>query len=141
MIAQGISVAFKLSLLQAFAGDEFRIALYTSRANLTRDTATYTPENEVPEFLGTANIDVIRTGYTTGGQILSGFQISREGDVAVLRWASPQWPNSNIAARAALIYNYTRGFSAVAVWDFGKDYVSTNGMFFAEMPEAGLLRF
>jgi len=140
MITQGLAVGFKIDLLQQLSKDQFRIALYLERASLSKNTSVYSPDGEVPEFLGSPNIDAIRTGYTTGGLVLTGFKVSREEDTAVLRWDNPMWPNSTINARGALIYNYTRGRTAVAVWDFKKDFVSTNGAFLAEMPEEGLLR-
>jgi hypothetical protein len=126
MIVQGVCNLFKLDLLQFMAKDVFRMALYTSDAMLDVGTEYYTTEGEVANS----------PGYSAGGIVLRGFFAELVGKVALLSWSNPVWENSQITARAGLIYNHSRNNVAVAVVDLGKDYTSTNGSFTVRLPEA-----
>jgi hypothetical protein len=59
MITVAISNSFKLALAESVLGDQFKIALYTSDANLNVDTTEYTTNGEVSG-----------PGYTAGGMDL-----------------------------------------------------------------------
>ncbi|HZV61632.1 MAG TPA: hypothetical protein VFF75_04390 [Methylophilaceae bacterium] len=115
------------------AGDTYKIALYTSAANLSAATTAYTATGEVSG-----------TGYTAGGANLAGFAASLDGSTAVLDFTDPTWPASTITARGALIYNSSKANRAVAVLDFGGDITSTAGTFTVTLPAAtaaaGLIR-
>ena len=64
------------------------------------------------------------TGYTTGGQVMTGVAISSSGSVAYANWANVSWSGA-LTARCALIYNATQGNKSIAVLDFGSDKTST----------------
>lgn len=104
--------------------DDYRIALYTDRADLTCDTAKYTAAEEVRG-----------QGYTAGGNKLQGYRNGVVGSTGFITFAPVQWDNSTLAARAGLIYNATRGNAAVAVVDFGEVKKSSVGLFRIEFPE------
>ena len=115
-IVQTQTTSFKKELYQAvhnLSTDTLKIALYTGNANLGADTTVYTTSNEVSA-----------TGYTAGGNTLTGVAISSENYTAYVNWANTSW-TSALTARCALIYNATQGNKSVAVIDFGSDKTST----------------
>jgi len=115
-IVQTQTTSFKKELYQAvhnLATDTLKIALYTGNANLNADTAVYTTTNEV-----------VASGYTAGGNTLTGVAISSLGYTAYVNWANTSW-TAAITARCALIYNVTQGNKSIAVIDFGADKTST----------------
>jgi hypothetical protein len=115
-IVQTQTTSFKKELYQAvhnLSTDTVYIALYTSDADLNADTTVYSATNEV-----------VATGYTAGGQIMTGVSISSSGSVAYVNWDNVVW-TSALTARCALIYNVTQGNKSIAVLDFGSDKTST----------------
>lgn len=123
MISQGQCNIFKqncLSGLENFAvgtTQSYKLALYTSLADLTPDTIAYTSTGEV-----------VGTGYTAGGKVLTVSQVptyDASNDTAYINFANAVWNPASFTARAALIYNSTTG-AAVAVLDFGSDKTATS---------------
>jgi hypothetical protein len=115
-IVQTQTTSFKKELYQAIhnlSTDTIKIALYTGNADLNADTTIYSTTNEV-----------VASGYTAGGQIMTGVQISSSGYVAYANWNNVSW-TSALTARCALIYNATQGNKSIAVLDFGADKTST----------------
>jgi len=128
MITQGLCNSYKREILSGLhqAGHTYKIALYTSEARLNKSTAHYTPLREARG-----------EGYSQGGKVLTGFRTGLDGDAAYLDFDDPIWPKSTITARGALIYNDSLpGKNAVAVLDFGKNYLSVNGPFEVTLPPA-----
>jgi hypothetical protein len=115
MIQQGLTNSFKQEMLQAgqnLATDTLRMALYTAFSDIGPLTTVYTTTNEV-----------VGTGYTAGGELVTGATISTDiqtGTVYV-DFADVSWPGASFTARGALIYNVTRSNKSVAVLDFGSD--------------------
>jgi hypothetical protein len=93
--------------------DTIYIALYTAAADLNAGTTVYSSNNEV-----------VATGYTAGGQVMTGVAINTDGYTAYVNWSNVSW-TSALTARCALIYNVTQGNKSVAVLDFGSDKTST----------------
>jgi len=115
-IVQTQTTSFKKELYTAvhnLATDTIKIALYTGNANLNEDTTVYSATNEVSG-----------TGYTAGGEIMTGVAINSSGYVAYANWNNVSW-TAALTARCALIYNVTRGNKSIAVLDFGSDKTST----------------
>ena len=115
-IVQTQTTSFKKELYQAIhnlSTNTIKIALYTAEANLNEDTTVYTSTNEV-----------VASGYTAGGQVMTGVQISSSGSVAYVNWDNVSW-SAALTARCALIYNVTQGNKSIAVLDFGSDKTST----------------
>jgi hypothetical protein len=134
-IAQSIASSFKSELLQGVhdfgsnaayppaGGDTFKIALYTSSANLSSATTAYTTSGESSG-----------PGYTAGGGTLTNLGVSLSGTTAYLSFDDYTWTAATISAAGALIYNASQGNKAVAVLSFGAVYSSTNGNFTVAMP-------
>ena len=115
-IVQTQTTSFKKELYQAvhnLSTDTLKIALYTGNASLGASTTVYTSSNEV-----------VATGYTAGGQALTGVAISSSDYTAYVNWANVSW-TAALTARCALIYNVTQGNKSIAVIDFGADKTST----------------
>jgi hypothetical protein len=133
MISQGQCNIFKGNLL---SGSEnftntspyvYRIALYTSLANLTPNTLIYTTSGEITG-----------TGYTAGGKPLVPLTpvVDQATNTAFTSFGNVTWTGASFTARAALIYNATTG-AAVAVLDFGSDKTTTPaGTFTVTFPTA-----
>jgi hypothetical protein len=112
-ITQTLTTSFKLELLEAvhdFSSDVFKLAVYTSAADLGADTLVYTSSNEVTS-----------AGYTAGGQVLTGVIVTAASGVAYVTFDNLTWSNVTFTARGALIYNSTKGNKSVAVYNFGTD--------------------
>jgi len=124
MIVQTQTTSFKAEVYQAVHNlltDTIKIALYTGDANLDEDTTVYTTLNEV-----------VASGYTAGGEIMTGVALNTSGYTVYVNWANVSW-SASVTARCALIYNVTRGNKSIAVLDFGADKTST-GTFTITMP-------
>jgi len=122
-ILQTFTTSCKLQLAQAgqnLASDTLMMALYTSAASLNDTTTAYTNTGEVSA-----------TGYTAGGQVLTGVTVTAVTTgtvppaVVCISFTNPVWTGA-FTARCALIYNATRGNASVAVLDFGSDKTSSN---------------
>ena len=132
-ITQAMCTSFKVELLKGVhdftnsTGDSFKIALYTSSADLSAITTAYTTSNEVANG----------NGYTTGGAALTNVTPTSSGTTAFTDFADVTFSSSTITARGALIYNDTEsGDPAVVVLDFGADKSSTSGDFTIQFPTA-----
>ena len=122
MIQQGLTNSFKQEMLQAgqnLATDTLRMALYTAFSDIGPETTAYTTSNEVTG-----------TGYTAGGELVTGATISTDTQTGTVyvNFDNVSWPGANFTARGALIYNVTQANKSVAVLDFGSDktFTSTN---------------
>jgi len=115
-IVQTQTTSFKKELYEAvhnLSTDTLKIALYTGNASLNENTTVYSATNEV-----------VASGYTAGGNTLTGVTISSSGYTAYVNFANTSWAAA-ITARCALIYNVTQGGKSIAVIDFGADKTST----------------
>jgi hypothetical protein len=115
-IVQTQTTSFKKELYQAIhdlSTDTIKVALYTGNADLNADTTVYSATNEVSG-----------TGYTAGGQVMTGVAVSSSGYTAYANWANVVW-TAALTARCALIYNASKGNKSIAVLDFGSDKTST----------------
>ena len=138
-ISQALATSFKVQLLTAThnfgtapirattAADTFKIALYTSSADLSSTTTAY----------GISGGEVIGTGYTAGGNTLTVSVVpTSTGTTAYLSFSNTTWVNSTISARGALIYNSSQSNAAVAIFDFGSNKETTSGDFTIVFPAA-----
>lgn len=127
MISQAIVTSFKKEVLQGvhnLDSDVFKLALYTSNANLSSATTGYLALGE------TAG-----TGYTAGGMTLTNLGVSESGTQAYASWGDVTWPNASFTAAGGLIYNSSKGNKAVAVLNFGGTYtVNTSVPFTVAFP-------
>lgn len=130
-ITQAMTTSFKRELMEGvhdFTSHTFKIALYSSDADLNAATTAYSSANEISG-----------TGYTAGGNTLTvtGGTVSTGGTTAYIDFADSEWTSATITARGALIYNATAaGNPAVAVLDFGADKTTISGTFTVQFPTA-----
>ena len=138
-ITQAMCTSFKAEILLAVhdfrptGGDTFKLALYTSSANIDANTTAYTTSNEVSSS---------GTNYTAGGGTLTRLGVVTSNNNAstgtgFTDFSDLTFANATITARGALIYNSTPSANsnanttltnaAVAVLDCGSDKTSTNG--------------
>jgi hypothetical protein len=123
-IVQTQTTSFKAQLYQGIhdlTTDVIKIALYTGNADLNADTTVYSSTDEVSA-----------TGYTAGGQIMTGITVNSSGYTAYVGFDNVSW-TAALTARCALIYNSTKGNKSVAVLDFGSTKTST-ATFLITMP-------
>lgn len=132
-ITQSIVSTFKSELFQgihnfATGGDTFKIALYTASADLNSSTVSYTgTTGEVPNG----------SGYTTGGNILTGQSVGQAGTTIFVDFDDSVWLAASFSAAGAMIYNDSAvGKPAVAVLNFGGTYMPTNNTFTVQFPPA-----
>jgi len=92
----------------------FKKELYTAVHDLSNaDTTVYSATNEVSG-----------TGYTAGGETMTGVSISSSGYTAYVNFNNVSW-TAALTARCALIYNASKSNKSIAVLDFGADKTST----------------
>ena len=120
---------FRTGLLNGtfnFTSGTFYIALYTNAATLDASTTAYTTTGEV-----------VASGYTAGGEILTINQVPTTGNppntIAYISFANASWTGA-FTARGALIYKAGDN-GAVCVLDFGSNKTSTN-TFVVQFPAA-----
>jgi hypothetical protein len=145
-IVQAMCTSFKAEIMLCVhdfrntGGDTFKMALYTSAANIDANTTSYTTTSEVTG-----------TNYTAGGNTLvnggvTASNTSTTAGTGFTTFSNTTWANATITARGALIYNNTPSANgtanttltnaAVAVLDFGADRTSTAGDFTVIFPSA-----
>ena len=129
-ITQAVCNTFKTELLGAVhdfdsgSGQAFKLALYTSAANLSAATTAYTATGEV------ANSGQ----YTATGGILQSQTVSLDSSVGIVDFADLSFTGVTLTARGALIYNTSATNKAVCVLDFGADKTATSGTFTIVFP-------
>ncbi len=127
-ITSGISISFRSQIMLGehdLDTDSIKLALYSSSASLSDGTTVYTTSNEV-----------VGTGYSAGGVVLTGIDVTTDSSVAVVSITDAVISASTITARGALIYNASQANKAIAVFDFGADKSSTAGDFTIQFPAA-----
>lgn len=147
-VSQTLCTSFKGEVLlgvhdfRASTGDTFKLALYTSAADIGPDTTAYSTTNEV-----------VGAGYTAGGVTLvnlgvqtSDVQYGSSLGVGFTSFMTVALPASSITAAAALIYNTTPSANgiagtpltnpAVCVLDFGGDKTTAGTTFTITFPTA-----
>jgi hypothetical protein len=119
-IVQGQTTSFKLQLYEGvhnFLTNTFKMALYTGNASLNQGTTVYTNTSEV-----------VGTGYTAGGQTLTGVTINTDpnSSIVYINFNNVVWSPAAFTTRCALIYNTSASNASVAVIDFGSDKSCSN---------------
>ena len=125
-ITQAMCSSFKQQILLGehdLDTDVIKLALYTSAATLSAATTAYSTSDEV-----------VGTGYTAGGNTLTGATVSLSGTTAYVDFSDTTWSTATITARGALMYNSSKSNKAIAVLDFGADKTSTAGDFTVQFP-------
>lgn len=128
-IQQAVCNSFKQQILEGqhqfeSGGDVFKLALYSSDANLSAATTAYSTSQEVPNS----------GEYSAGGGILQSQQTGLDAGVAIVDFADLSFTGVTLTARGALIYNTSDANKAVCVLDFGSDKTATSGTFTIQFP-------
>ena len=124
-ITQAVCNSFKAELLGAVhdfdSGNAqvFRLALYTSAANLSAATTAYTATGEV----------AASGQYVATGGVLTSKQVSLDSATAIVTFADLSFTGVTLTAAGAVIYNSSASNAAVCVLDFGADKTATSGTF------------
>ena len=138
-ISSAICNTFKGELLEGkhnFAsggGHTFKIALFTSSANLGASTTAYSTSNEISNTSGSA--------YSAGGATLTNSGVSLSSTTAFTDFTDVTYSSASFTANGAMIYNTTTNggsstTDAVAIIAFGGDKTASNGTFKIEFPTA-----
>ena len=128
-IEQAVCNSFKQQILEGqhqfeSGGDVFKLALYTSDANLSAATTAYSTSQEAPDS----------GEYVAGGGALQSQQTSLDTGVAIVTFADLSFTGVTLTARGALIYNTSDANKAVCVLNFGSDKTATSGTFTIQFP-------
>lgn len=122
------------------SSNTYKIALIKVGASGTYGASTTnvgTPGTGTPSASNLGTDEVTGTGYTSGGNTLTGFSVTLQGSTACLDFASTSWTSSTISATGCIIYDSTASNKAVAVYDFGGTITSTAGTFTINVPTVG----
>jgi hypothetical protein len=118
MIEQTQTTSFKVEVYEGIHDlltDTIKMALYTANADLGAATTIYTATEEV-----------VGTGYTAGGNTLTGATVQSLDTTAYVSFNNSVWNPASFTTRGALIYNASKGNKAIAVLNFGNDKTCTN---------------
>ena len=137
-IASAVCSSFKTEVLRAIhnftnGGNEFKLALYTSSANLGAATTAYATNPG-----GGGNTEVANgNGYTTKGIALTNVTPALSGDVACCDFSDVSFTSASFTTRGCLIFNDTAtNDPAVCAIDFGGDKTVSSGTFTIQFPAA-----
>ncbi|HEY6022400.1 MAG TPA: hypothetical protein VIY48_21835 [Candidatus Paceibacterota bacterium] len=124
------TTAGKLAFLKGeiLAAHTFKYALYTSTATNGAATSVYSTTNEITG-----------TGYTAGGNTLSGYAATTSGTTAYLDWADTSWTSASFTAESGMVYDDTDTVGpkrAIAIMGFGGNQTVTAGTFTIQFPVA-----
>jgi len=138
-IASVLQDSFKEQLLGGYhsfnasgdtpAGSAFKIALYTSSADLTTTTTVYLTSGEVASG----------GGYTTAGEALTNTGVAKSTVTSYTDFSDVSWTSASFTARGCMIYNSSTisgltANSTVCTIDFGGDKTVSSGTFTIQFP-------
>jgi hypothetical protein len=126
MIVQTQTTSFKAELYEGIhdlIDDTIKIALFNANADLSASTTAYS-----------TNQEVTGTGYTAGGNTLTGATVRSSGTTAYVSFDNTTWSSASFTCRGALIYNSSKANRSVAVLNFGSDKIVANGTLTIEFP-------
>ena len=111
------------------AGSAFKIALYTSSADLTTTTTVYLTSGEVASG----------GGYTTAGEALTNTGVAKSTVTSYTDFSDVSWTSASFTARGCMIYNSSTisgltANSTVCTIDFGGDKTVSSGTFTIQFP-------
>ena len=136
-ITSAICSSFKQELLEgkhsfeSSGGGAFKIALFTSSADLDATTTDYSTTAEITNTAGSA--------YSAGGAALTNTGVGLTSTTAFTDFTDVSWTTASFTANGAIIYDTTTGGStgtteAVCVIAFGSDKTATAGTFTIQFP-------
>jgi hypothetical protein len=139
-IASAVCNSFKTEVLQALhnftasSGNDFKLALYTSSANLSKSTTAYATNPG-----GGSNTEISNTSgsaYSAGGIALTSVTPALSTDTACCDFADVSFTSASFTANGCLIYNDSNADRAVCSIAFGGDKTVSSGTFTIQFPAA-----
>jgi hypothetical protein len=135
---------------------QFQLGLASKLQNLSSDSIMCALSNTAgPVGLATSGVQAAKlwtdwktnvaaeisgTGYTAGGQLLTGVSSTVTGNVWTLTATSPAWTSSTITANQAIFYDSTASTEQlIAFWDFGGAVSDTSGTYTLTINASGIV--
>ena len=136
-ITSAVCSSFKQELLEgkhsfeSSGGGSFKIALFTSSADLDATTTDYSTTAEITNTAGSA--------YSAGGAALTNTGVGLTSTTAFTDFSDVSWTSASFTANGCIIYDTTTGAStsttdAVCVIAFGGDKTVSSGTFTIQFP-------
>lgn len=136
------------------AYENLALAIFGKKVDYTNDSikvallsSGYTPnQGSHANFSDVSSYEVTGTGYTAGGQALSGktATLDTTNKVLVLDANDVTWANSTVTARYAVVYDAQTGVSTtsplIGYIDLVSDQASNNGNFVIQWDATGIVR-
>lgn len=117
----------------------------TNTINVMLTTSAYTPNQDTHDFKNDVTNEVVGTGYSAGGNPITGKTLSNTNNVVTGDGNDVSWPTSTITARRAVAYDNSGATDAakcLLFWiDFGQDESSSNGTFTIQWNASGIFQF
>lgn len=126
MITQGIALEAKRALISGIhqPGDDYRIAFYSVSAKIGPQTKVYVTDGEIKG-----------KGYKAGGVKLKGFKTGGIGKNAFITFDDVELKNATFSTGGAMIYNASKGNSALCVLNLGGERHVFDGAFELKFPK------
>jgi hypothetical protein len=106
-------------------------------------TDTYTPDFTLHDFHADITNEVAGTGYTAGGNTVTGTEITLASGTLTYDFADPTWPSSTISNAMAAINYFNVGSSAtdqlILLMDFVTAASSSSGTFTIQVSATGAM--
>lgn len=108
-------------------------------------TSGYTPNQDTHRYKSSVTNEVVGTGYTAGGQTLTGVSISYNSgtNTTTIDADDPTWNTSTITARWAVFYDSTPATDStrplLCYMDLQSDISSSAGPFVLQLNASGLI--
>jgi hypothetical protein len=128
------------SKLQNLATDSIYCALSNAAGPVTLATSGVQAAKLWTDWKSNVAAEITGTGYTAGGQLLTGVTSTVAGDVWTLTATSPSWTSSTITANQAIFYDATASTEQlIAFWDFGGAVSDVSGTYQLTINASGIV--
>ena len=128
------------SKLQNLSTDTIKVALSNAAGPVTLATSGVQAAKLFTDWTSNVAAEITGTGYTAGGQTLTGVSSTVTGDVWTLTATSPSWASSTITANQAVFYDSTAStVQLIAFWDFGGAVSDTSGTYTLTINASGIV--
>jgi hypothetical protein len=128
-VTAGFTNQAKSDYLTLLAGHTLKLALYL-QANSSLGPTTTT--------VYTATGEVVASGYTAGGQTLTGATVIPTGSTYGLAFTNPSWASSTITADACIIYDTSNSNHVLGIFTFPTQ-TSSGSTFTLSLAAAGII--
>lgn len=123
------------------------IDLDTDTLKLALVTSSYNPDQDTHEFFSSVTNEVVGTGYTAGGKVLTSKAVAQDNtnNISTFDADDVVWASSTVAARGAVLYKDTGSPATsplICYVDFGSDKSSAGDNFTVKWSDSNkILRF